>query len=207
MAAAVNWKSWLIHHLKGGKAQAEPGEGSKRRRYLVSLLMLLPVIALTFALFLFKDRVIELGNWGYLGAFLIGLIGNATVVLPMPGLLLLFALGATFNPILVGLVGAVGGAIGETSGYLVGYSGHAFISNSRMYLRAEGWMRRWGAAAIFVFSLVPFLPFDIAGIAAGVLRFPLWKFIVACWLGKAVLYISLASISHWGWEAAQRLFG
>ena len=136
---------------------------------------------------------------------LIGLVGNASIVLPMPGLLLLLSLGATFNPVLVGLVGAAGGALGELSGYLMGYSGHAFINSRRMYAMAESWMRRWGTAAIFLFALVPLLTFDIAGIAAGVLRFPLWKFLLSCWLGKAILYVSLALASHWGWQAVQSL--
>ena len=122
----------------------------------------------------------------------------------MPGLVLLFALGASFNPILVGLTGAAGGAIGELSGYVLDYSGTAFIRNTRLYLKAEDWMKRLGSVAIFLFALVPFLHFDLAGIAAGVLRFPIWKFLIACGLGKAILYTGLAFASHWGWDFVQR---
>ena len=53
---------------------------------------------------------------GDLGALLIALIANASVILPMPSLLLLFALGITLNPVIVGLTGAAGGARGELVG-------------------------------------------------------------------------------------------
>ena len=166
-----------------------------------------PVIVLMVVLFIYREAVAELGNWGYLGAFLIGLVGNATVILPMPGLMLLFALGASFNPVLVGLIGAAGGTLGEMSGYILGYGGHGFITNNELYIRAETRMKKWGSVGIFMFALIPFLPLDIAGIAAGALRFPVWKFLTACFLGKSVLYISVTLASAWGWHFVERWFG
>ena len=185
-------------------------KGNWLRRNVVPLLTLLLVIAITAVLFLFvrryPERVAEFENYGYLGAFLISLVGNATIILPMPAMLLLFALGAVLNPILVGLIGAGAGAIGELTGYVAGYSGRAVALNTRWYTRAERWMRRWGTMTIFVFSLVPLLPFDIAGMVAGVLRFPLWKFWLACFLGKALLYTGMALAGAWGWETLLRYF-
>jgi len=177
------------------------------KKSFVSLLTLLLVIAITVLLFLYRDRVSEFKELGYLGAFLISLVANATVVLPMPGLLLLVALGAVFNPILVALVGAVGGAIGELSGYILGYSGRGIARSNKWFVRAESWMRKWGAITIFVFALAPFLPLDIAGMAAGVLHFPIWKFLLACFLGKALLYIMMVLAGAWGLEALLLYFG
>ena len=57
---------------------------------------------------------------------------------------------------------------------------------SQRYQKAENWMKRYGSGTIFVFALAPFLPFDLAGIAAGTLRFPFWKFFVACLCGRLV---------------------
>ncbi len=175
-------------------------------RKFIPLITFVSVIAIIVVLFIYRDIVAELGNWGYLGAFLISLVGNATVILPMPSLLLLFALGITFNPALIGLTGAVGGAIGELSGYIMGYSGHTYIKNVKLYIRAETWMKKWGSASIFVFALIPFLPIDIAGIAAGALRFPLWKFMIACFSGKALLYIGMTYATVWGWHVVQNWF-
>ena len=177
-------------------------EKQKWRKYIPCVIFV-PVIAITVVLFLYRDAVAEFGNWGYLGAFLIGLVANATVIMPMPGLLLLFALGATFNPVLVGLAGGAGGALGEMSGYIVGYGGHAYVKNIKLYIRAEGWMTRWGSMAIFTFALAPFLPLDIAGIAAGTLRFPVWKFLLACLFGKALLYTGMTLATAWGWQTVQ----
>lgn len=172
---------------------------TKLRRF-VPLLMLVAVIGLIVALFVYRDVVAQFESLGYLGAFLIGLVTNATVILPVPGIILLFALGATFNPILVGVTGAAGGTIGELSGYLMGYGGHGFVSNNKVYRWANRWMKRWGSATIFVFALVPFLPLDVAGIIAGTLRFPVWKFLLLCFLGKALLYSSLTLATAWGWQ-------
>ncbi len=179
----------IISH--GKQAGAEKRGGLREK--VVPLLTLLLVVAITVALFFYRDRVAEFKELGYLGAFLISLVANATIILPMPGILIISALGAAFNPILVGLTGAAGGAIGEMTGYMVGYSGRGVLRSNKMYARAEGWMRRWGAMAIFIFSIAPFLPLDVAGMAAGVLRFPIWKFLLACWLGKVLLYIGAAS--------------
>jgi len=177
------------------------------KKNLVPLLTLLLVIAITVVIFLNRDRVSELENFGYLGAFLISLVSNASIVLPAPGLLLLFALGAAFNPILIGVVGGLGGAIGELSGYVAGRSGRVIARNGRWFNRAEGWVSRWGTLTIFVFSLLPILPFDAAGVAAGVVKFSIKKFLVACFLGKTILYIAMALFGAWGWEALLRFMG
>ena len=177
------------------------------KKIIVPLLTILLIIAITFVLFLYRDKASELENLGYLGAFLISLVSNATIFLPMPSLLLLFALGASFNPILVGLVSSVGGAIGELSGYIAGRSGRGIARENKWFTRADRWMRRWGTLTVFVFSLVPVLPIDTAGLAAGVLHFPVLKFLAACFLGKTILYIGMALFGAWGWEALMRLTG
>ncbi len=186
--------------------KVESEVGGKKKKYFLLVITLIPVLAITIIIFIKRDVITELGNWGFLGAFLIGLVANATVFLPMTGLLLLFALGAALNPILVGLVGAVGGALGEMSGYMVGYSGHTLVKNNRTYMMAEEWIRRWRGLAIFMFALVPLLPLDVAGIIAGVSRFPVLKFLIACWLGKAILYIFMAFCGAWGWETVLHHF-
>jgi membrane protein YqaA with SNARE-associated domain len=179
----------------------------KSRLYkYIPLLTLVLVIAITVLLLIYREAMTVLGNWGYLGAFFIGLVGNATVFLPVPSLLLLFALGASFNPVLIGLTGAAGGTLGELSGYILGLGGHVIIRNNRLYLTAENWMKKWGSAAIFIFALAPVLPIDVAGIVAGALRFPVWKFLSACFAGKALLYIGLTLATAWGWQWVERLF-
>jgi uncharacterized membrane protein YdjX (TVP38/TMEM64 family) len=185
--------------------QVKVGEEKRLKKRVISFLTLFLVIAITIALFLLfqnnPDKIKEFENYGYPGAFLISLVSSATIILPTPGLLLLIALGAAFNPVLVGLVGAVGGAVGEITGYVLGHSGRGLTQRNKLFVKAEGWMKRGGFVTIFLFSLLPFLPVDIVGVVAGALRFPIWKFLLACFLGKAILYVVMVQTGGWGWEA------
>ena len=189
--------------------QIKNPEFVKRSSFLkekaTSLLTLTLVITITIGFFIlfryYPETIKEFESYGYLGAFLISLISSATVILPAPGLLLLVAIGSVSNPLLVGLLGAIGGSIGEMTGYMLGRGGRGFAKNNKWMLRAEEWMKRRGFLTIFLFSLIPFLPIDIAGIVAGVLHLKVWKFLLACFLGKTILYIVIIQTSSWGWEA------
>jgi membrane protein YqaA with SNARE-associated domain len=184
--------------------QAGVEKEGRLRKKVIPLLTLLLVVAVTVGLFVFSQRcpgkIEEFESYGYLGAFLISMVSNATVILPVPGILVFLPIVTAFNPVLLGLVGATGGVIGEITGYMAGYSGSGVIQDSRMYARVEGWMKRWGAWAVFVFAAVPLLPLDIAGMVAGAIRFPLWKFLLVAWVGKSLKYIGLLVAAFYGWE-------
>ena len=142
-----------------------------------------------------------LKGYFYLAPFLISLLFNATVILPAGSILTVSAFGAILpSAAVVGLVAGAGAAIGEITGYMVGYSGRGIVENMKLYVRLEYWVKRWGFIAIFVLSLAPFV-FDLAGIAAGVLRFPLWKFVLICWLGRTLLYVAFVVLAALGWGA------
>lgn len=184
-------------------------QGEQVRKRIIPLLTLLLVIAISVVLFVLSQRypetVNEFKNYGYLGVFLLSLASNATVILPVPGVLLFIPLLTILNPVLVALVGATGGVMGEITGYMAGYSGREMAQDMRLYKRVEGWMRRWGAWTIFVFAVAPFLLVDVAGIVAGALRFPLWKFLLVVWVGKSLKYVGLMLAGAWGWEAITSL--
>ncbi|MBN2238924.1 MAG: VTT domain-containing protein [Dehalococcoidales bacterium] len=181
-----------------------------KSRFL-SILSILFVVAISVCLFVFRDAIRDFQDspsfrnieiLGYIGAFLISLVANATVVLPMPGLGILIGLGATFNPVLIALSGAFGGAIGELSGYVLGRSGRVITSENKWFKRAESWMQqKRGFLTLFLFALLPFLPLDVAGLVAGVSRYPIWKFLLACTLGKALLYSIMVYTGASLWEA------
>ncbi|TET25299.1 MAG: hypothetical protein E3J67_04230 [Dehalococcoidia bacterium] len=187
--------------------------GERLKRWLIPISTLILVIGITATIYLVfgrhPERLEELKDYAYWGAFLISLIGNATIILPGAVLPILFAIGFSLypvsgidGPIIVGLAGGVGAAIGEITGYMVGYSGRGVIEKIKLYSRLVGWLERWGAVTIFILSAVPFF-FDLVGIAAGVLRFPLWKFVLACWLGRTLLYVSLTLLAAvLGWKVA-----
>lgn len=155
-------------------------------------------LGITLAIVLNRERLARLDELAYAGAFLAMLVGNATVIFPVPGLIVVFALGGTLNPLLVGLVAGPGAALGELSGYLAGYGARPAADG--LYRRIEGWMERYGLWVIFVLSAVPNPLFDLAGIVAGAMRIPWWQFLLVAWAGKTtqalmVAYAGALSIS------------
>ena len=169
----------------------------KSPKVYLRIFTILIVIAITITIFVFRDQVANLEAYGYLGAFLIALITSATVILPVPGIVLIYALGAVYDPILIGLASGAGAALGEITGYMAGFSGQIVLENNKTYLRLEQWMRRRGMIVIFILSFIPNPLFDLAGAVAGVLRFPLWKFLIACFLGKTPRNILVAYAGAW----------
>lgn len=179
----------------------DPGSAPSRwRRWTPRVLALLAALAISITIFALRDRIEQIGAYGYPGVFLISLLGSATIVLPAPSLAVVFALGSSLDPILVGLAAGVGEALGELTGYLAGFSGSAVIEDRDRYAQLERLERRYGVWVVFVLSVIPNPVFDLAGIAAGMLKFPLLRFLVACWLGKTIktTLVALAGAGAWG---------
>jgi uncharacterized membrane protein YdjX (TVP38/TMEM64 family) len=155
----------------------------------VSLLAVLGIVVLVYSL---RDKADQLAVYGYPGIFLIALLANATVFLPAPGVAVVFAMGGVFNPLLVALAAATGAALGELTGYLAGFSGQGLVEHSAAFGRIAPWVSRWGALAILVFAALPNPFFDVAGVAAGMFKMPLYKFLPACWAGQIVKMLAFA---------------
>lgn len=167
-------------------------------RHLLSLLFAIGVTALVLV---FQNRIRDLEQLAYLGAFLAMLIGNATIILPVPGLVIIFALGSTLNPLLLGLAAGPGAALGELTGYIAGFGGSAVIDDLRLYRRFKHWMERHGVIVITLLAAIPNPVFDMAGIVAGSMRIKWWKFLVAAWVGKTIqaIMIAYAGALSLGW--------
>jgi membrane protein YqaA with SNARE-associated domain len=153
---------------------------------LFRILIIILVLAISVAIFLFRNQFADLAAVGYPGIFLVSLLGNATIVLPAPTLALVFAMGSALPPLLVGLFAGVGSTLGELTGYAAGFGGQPAIENATVYGRLVAWMQRRGGITVFVLSLIPNPFLDLAGIAAGSLRYPVWRFLLFCFLGKVI---------------------
>ena len=132
-------------------------------------------------------KIFRLEEYGYLGIFLISIAANATIIIPLPGVAFTTAMGAIFNPVGVAVAAGLGASLGELTGYMAGFSGQGVIERVRLYERLTDWMRahqRLAYLAIFVLAFIPNPLFDLAGMASGALKLPLWKFLIACALGK-----------------------
>jgi len=162
------------------------------RRWGTSAAGLALVAALSVALYTHRATIARFQAYGYPGLFLFALLTSASVVLPMPGLVLPYVLGAVLNPWGVALAAGTGAAIGELTGYLAGWSGTAIIADTRRYARVRGWMQRYGALTVFLLAYLPFPLMDFAGIAAGATRMPVTRFLFWCWLGKVLKMLTVA---------------
>ncbi|MBI4295029.1 MAG: VTT domain-containing protein [Chloroflexi bacterium] len=166
-------------------------------------------MVVTGALVLLRGELRDFQSYGYLGAFVISLLSSATIIVPVPGLAVVFALGGLLNPFFVGIASGAGEPFGELTGYMAGRGGHvAFkIRNGHRYEKIEGWMRRRGMLLVFLTSSFPNPVFDLIGAAAGAIKMPLWKFILACWAGKTIKGVGIALAGYFGLRFFLNLFG
>ncbi len=154
-------------------------------------------------------------GYGLLGLFLAALVGNATIFLPAPIDLLVFAVGAIvedpFFLFVAALVAALGAAIGEMSAYILGLLGIKTLqrmSEQRVekILDLGERLANKGIPIIFLGALTPF-PFDLIGIAAGLIKYNPRKFFAAALAGKAVRYIIIAFAGFFGAASIKAWFG
>jgi membrane protein YqaA with SNARE-associated domain len=174
------------------------------RTTIARVLALVLVIAISIYIFSIRDQARELARYGYPGIFLLSILANATVLLPAPGVLFVFAMGSVFNPLGVALAAGAGSALGELSGYLAGFSGQAVVERVGIYEKLRTWMEnhhRLSYLAILVFAFIPNPLFDLAGFAAGTLKMPISRFLFFCWIGKTLkmLMFAYAGASSLSW--------
>jgi membrane protein DedA with SNARE-associated domain len=153
---------------------------------ILRIVAILAVISITIYIYSIRDHVEEFAAYGYPGIFLITLLANATIFLPAPGVAVVFAMGSIFNPIGVALAAGTGGAIGELTGYMAGFSGQAIVERTDVYNRIHPWIEKYGGWAILVLSAIPNPFFDIAGAAAGMAKMKFWRFLLFCWIGQII---------------------
>ena len=78
-------------------------------------------ILITILIYVFRSVFLGLQGYGLFGLFVLSVLGNATIFLPVAVILSAFVGGAVFNPLIVAVVVSLGAAIGELTGYVAGY--------------------------------------------------------------------------------------
>jgi membrane protein YqaA with SNARE-associated domain len=163
------------------------------------LLALILVVSISLLIFIFRDQADQLAPYGYPGIFIVSFLANATIILPAPGIAVVFAMGAVFPPVGVAVAAGAGATLGELVGYLAGYSGRAVIENRKYYTPLLSWMaahRMQSYLVIFILAAIPNPLFDLAGIAAGVLRMPVFPFLLIVFLGKTLKMLLFAVLGE-----------
>ena len=196
----------------------------RRWEYHVGILGVVLTVALAVAVVYYWEFVNELGGYGYFGAFIISVLGGATIIVPVPMLVVLFALGgvmkpsfgALFGPVFVGLAAGAGETLGALSIYMTGYGGGAAIVNLNLnggrfksvYSRVVSWVERRGSLILFVTSATLFNPFFYpASLAAGALRFGIRRYSLICLGGKTLKGMTIAFAGYWGLRGLLRILG
>ena len=173
---------------------------------LIRIGILLAVLAASASAFLLRDQLTP-AQAGYGGVALASLIASAGLIIPVPALGAVCAGAIFLNPALLGLIAGTSESVGELTGYFLGYSGRDMARRYRLYKRLESLVRRRGWLPLFLVSLVPNPIFDIVGIAAGALRYPLWGFLSVVWVGKTIKFITFAYACKYSLAWLTQVFG
>jgi len=187
--------------------------GSKKTAYILGIVGVMLSLLMAVAVVYFWEYVQALKGYGYLGAFFISILGGATIIIPVPMLAVVFALGGVLTPYWVGVAAGLGETVGAVTIYMTGHGGGAALSNIKygkvqaIYSRLMHWMERRGSWTLFVLSAVlnPF--FYPAALAAGALRFGLRRYFLICLAGKLIKGITVAYAGYWGLRGLLRMLG
>jgi membrane protein YqaA with SNARE-associated domain len=160
----------------------------------------------------FQFFVSLIQGWGYPGAIAMGFLSSFTLFLPTPGFLVVFAMAAPvfgLNPWLLGICAGFGAALGESIGYMLGFSLEKVLLEkfkSRLDSIEKQFQKYKPTVVIFVFAATP-LPFDIVGIFCGMVGYSAKKFFLATLAGKIVKYVAIALAGFYGFTALSAVFG
>lgn len=151
------------------------------------------------------------GPYRYLGVFAVSLIGTASIIIPIPYTLLILNLSMSstqWDPIPLIIAGGLGSAIGEMSGYALGYFGRKVISPERQ--RKMSYLvkifDRYGPLAIFVFAVTP-LPDDLLYIPLGILKYKFYKAFIPTIIGKFLMVSIIVYFGRTAGDIIRLLFG
>ena len=196
------------------KSQIKPKSSSNKRAYFLGILGVVLTIAMAVAVVYFRWTGQELRHWGYLGAFLISILGGATIIIPVPMLAVVFALGGVMKYTwLVGIAAGLGETLGALTIYMTGRGAGTAIYNSKhgkiqaAYERLMGLMERRGSITLFLLSAVinPF--FYPAALAAGATKFGIRRYFIVCFIGKTIKGITVVYVGYWGLGSLLRWLG
>jgi len=147
-------------------------------------------------------------SYGYLGVFAASLLGSVVPFVPIPYLIVVVLLSSTLDPLTLGVVAGLGGALGKVTSYVLGRSGY-LISNRGTQKNLEflgRFARKWGDLGVFIFAATP-LPDDVLYVPMGMVKFPLLRFMLANAAGKVVLATAVAYLGRASFLLAAQYLG
>ncbi len=199
--------------MTSNEKEGQVTKGARHWGYYVGILGVVLTIVMAVAVVYFWDFVQGLEGYGYAGAFFISILGGATIVVPVPMLAVVFALGGVLSPYWVGVAAGLGETVGALTIYMTGYGGGTALLNSKhgkvqaAYERLMGLMERRGSWVLFLLSAIlnPF--FYPAALTAGALRFGIRRYFIICAIGKTIKGMTVAYAGYYGLRGLLRMLG
>lgn len=147
-------------------------------------------------------------QYGYFGIFLISLIGALSIFFPIPYTVVIFTLGGVFEPLWIAVAAGIGSAVGEFSGYAIGFGGRRVISDKykKKMIFLMKLFDKFGPFVIFLFALTP-LPDDLLFIPLGVMRYSLVRALVPALIGKICMNYIVAYSGRLSINIIRNIFG
>jgi len=176
--------------------------------------------AIIAAIVYYWNDVEALEKFGYPGVFVLGVLGGATILAPVPVTPIVFIMGGVarpdfapyLGPLFIGLAAGAGETVGAALVYATGFAGGIFLPSptSRhydVYSHITKWMEKREGIILFVLSVVinPF--FYPAAIFAGAIHFGFKKYIIICFIGKVIKDMAVAFAGYYGLKWLFQLLG
>ena len=195
-----------------------PRAGGPLQRWLVehrdgvvrAALLTVVAVFVSTGIGLWVAGAFRLESVGYPAVWFLSFIGAASIFVPVPGLAAV-CVAATpafgLNPLAIGVLAGSAEALGEMTGYMAGLSGKSVVQRHWLYERVHGLLLRRGGLILFLLSVVPNPLFDIVGIAAGTISYPIRKFLFYVFVAKSIKSTGIAYACMLGVEWIQRYLG
>ncbi len=185
--------------------------------FVIGVLGITLTLAMTVFIILFHKEMESLKQYGYIGAFLISVLGGATIIIPVPMQAVTFALGGAMSTplqvVFLGLSAAAGELVGAYSIYMTGRGAGQALSSAKsgriqhLYERMLGIMERRGPIVLFLVASVVNPFFYPTAMAAGALRIGLWKYTVIVLFGKIIKCMTVVFLGYYGLGTILRAVG
>jgi membrane protein YqaA with SNARE-associated domain len=189
-------------------------KGSFKGAYILGIFGVIITLLMMAAIIYYGESLRALKGFGYIGAFIISILGGATIIIPVPMLAVVFALGKVMHYTwLVGISAAMGELIGALTIYMTGHGASKALNRSKhgkiqaAYERMLSLMERRGSLTLFVVASVVNPFFYPAALAAGALRFGLKRYILIVLAGKLIKCMTVVYIGYWGLKGLFRAIG
>jgi membrane protein YqaA with SNARE-associated domain len=203
-----------VYETGNATIESAPVKKSSKLAYALGIAGVVITLATAAAIVIFDEQVKDMQQYGYIGAFFISILGGATVIIPVPMLAVVFALGGVMPyPWLVGISAALGELVGALIIYMTGHGAGRAISNSRQgwiqmaYDKMLSLMERRGAITLFLVTFIVNPFFYPAAFACGALRFKLKKYITIVLIGKIIKCMTVVYLGYWGLKGIFKALG